>query len=144
MLRRTAALLGLILATSLGWAAPASAAHAAAVQGPQLVCHVSVGTTGAGSCGSHTPQHAYTVTFTLTSVSSSSVIGWDPPTGDNYRLGGSFGCQAGDLQCVYTVYPTALADPAEISVTVRYHTNSILVYQSSATATMPGRCPVQC
>src|SRR6266700_615018 len=108
MLRRTAALLGLVLAAGLGLAAPASAAHAPAVQGPQLVCHVSAGTTRAGLCGSGTPQNPYTVTFTLTGVSSDSVTGWDPPTGDNYRLGGSFGCQAGQLQCVYTVYPKSL------------------------------------
>jgi hypothetical protein len=143
MLRRTAALLGLILATGLGWAAPASAAHALPVQGPQLLCHVSIGTTGAGWCGSHTVQHFYTVTFTLTSVNSSSVTGWDPPSGSNYALGGSFGCHAGELQCVLTVYPVAI-DPIDISVTVHYHTNSIIVHQSSATAFMPGRCPVQC
>jgi hypothetical protein len=144
MLRRTAALLGVILSSGLAWSVPVSAAHASIVRGPQLVCHVSNGTTGAGRCGSGTPQNPYTVTFTLTSVGSGSVTGWDPPTGSNFRLGVGPGRQAGDLQCVLTVYPTALAADAEISMTVHYRTDSIRVYQSSATATMPGRCPFKC
>jgi hypothetical protein len=143
MLRRFTALLGLMLATGLVWVAPDTAAHATTAQSPQLYCQVSNGTSAAGSCHTNTPQPYYSVVFTLTSVNSGSVTGWDPPTGNNYALGGIYGCQAGQLQCWLTVYPVN-TEPIDITVTVHYHTTSIIVYQSSATAFMPGTCSVQC
>ena len=143
MFRRVAAALGMVIAAGLAGMAPASAAQVSSAPGPQLVCSVFGGTTGAGSCSTntHSPTNSYSVLFTLTSVSASDVTGWNVPSQN--VSGSGPGCAAGQLQCWVTIRSTDV-DPVSVTVTVSYHTFSIFLQRRIATVTVPGRCPAAC
>ena len=120
MFRRVAAALGMVIAASLAGITPASAAQVSTAPGPQLVCSVAGGTTGAGRCGTttHSPTNSYLVKFTLTgSVSASDVTGWTVPS-QNVSSSGP-GCTAGQLQCWVAVSSTDV-DPVSVTVTVSF------------------------
>jgi hypothetical protein len=130
---------------SLAGITPASAAQVSTAPGPQLVCSVAGGTTGAGRCGTttHSPTNSYLVKFTLTgSVSASDVTGWTVPS-QNVSSSGP-GCTAGQLQCWVAVSSTDV-DPVSVTVTVSFRfLQSIFLAQRAATVTVLGRCPVAC
>jgi len=145
MFRRVAAALGMVIAPSLAGITPASAAQVSTAPGPQLVCSVAGGTTGAGRCGTttHSPTNSYLVKFTLTgSVSASDVTGWTVPS-QNVSSSGP-GCTAGQLQC-WVAGTSTDVDPVSVTVTVSFRfLQSIFLAQRAATVTVPGRCPVAC
>jgi hypothetical protein len=144
MFRRVAAGLGMVIAASMAGIAPASAAQVSTVPGPQLVCSVAGGTTGAGRCGTttHSPTNSYLVKFTLTgSVSASDVTGWTVPS---QNVSASAGCVGGQLQCLVAISSTDV-DPVSVTVTVSFRfLQGSLLAQRTATVTVPGRCPAAC
>jgi hypothetical protein len=134
----------MVIAASLAGIAPASAAQVSPAPGPQLVCSVAGGTTGAGSCGSHThsPTNSYLVKFTLTSVSAGDVTGWNVPA-QNVSASGP-GCTAGQLQCWVAISSTDI-DPVSVTLTVSFnYLQGSSPAQRTATVTVPGRCAVAC
>jgi len=146
MFRRVAATLGMVIAAGLAGMAPASAAQVSTVPGPQLVCSVAGGTTGAGRCSTltHSPTNSYLVLFTLTSVSASDVTGWNVPSQNVSSSGAGGTCVAGQLQC-WVVISSTDVDPVSVTVTGSFHflQGSLLAHRS-ATVTVPGRCPAAC
>lgn len=146
MFRRVAAALGMVIAASLAGIAPASAAQVSLAPGPQLACSVAGGTTGAGSCSTHThsPTNSYLVLFTLTSVSTSDVAGWNVPSQNVSSSGAGGTCVVGQLKC-WVVISSTDVDPVSVTVTVSFRfLQGIVLQQRSATVTVPGRCPVAC
>ena len=144
MFRRVAAALGMVIAASLAGIAPASAAQVSTAPGPQLVCTVLGGTTGAGSCGTstHSPTNLYGVVFTLTSPNPVNVKGWDIPSQNVYSTTPNT-CGAGQLTCAVTVTSTGF-DAVSVTVTVSYELFGAFLAQRSATVTVPGTCSAQC
>ena len=147
MFRRVAAALGMVIAASLAGITPTWAAQISTAPGPQLVCSVAGGTTGAGRCGTltHSPTNSYLVLFTLTgSVSASDVAGWTVPSQNVSSSGAGGACVAGQLKCWVTISSTDV-DPVSVTVTVsfRYLQGSALAHRT-ATVTVPGRCPAAC
>ena len=145
MFRRVAAGLGMVIAASLAEIAPASATQVSTAPGPQLVCSVPGGTTGAGRCGTstHSPTNSYLVKFTLTgSVSASDVTAWTVPS-QNVSSSGP-GCTAGSLTCWLAIKSTDI-DPVSVTVTVSFRfLQGAFPQQRTATVTVPGRCPAAC
>jgi hypothetical protein len=145
MFRQVAAALGMVIAASLTGIAPASAAQVSTAPGPQLVCSVAGGTTGAGRCGTttHSPTSSYLVKFTLTgSVSASDVAEWTVPS-QNVSSSGP-GCTKGQLQCWLAISSTDV-DPVSVTVAVSFrYLQGVVLQQRTATVTVPGRCPAAC
>jgi hypothetical protein len=142
MLRRIAAALWIVSAASLAGGPPASAAQVSV--GPQLVCSVFGGTTGASRCSTltHSSTNLYSVLFSLPSVNAGDITGWNVPS-QNVSSSGP-GCVAGQSQCWVTIRSTD-TDTVGVTVTVSFHwLNGISLQPRSATVTVPGRCSAAC
>jgi len=145
MFRRVAAALGMVIAAGLAGMAPASAAQVSTAPGPQLVCTVAGGTTGAGRCGTstHSPTNSYLVLFTLTSVSAGDVTGWNVPSQNVSSSGAGGTCMAGQLKCWVVISSTGF-DAVSVTVTVSYSLFGAFLAQRAAAVTVPGTCSAQC